>query len=56
MQCRSCGAFLHIIKGGQKIKDGKIIMVHVLGCLNRNCQDKMVEQGRKETEAPRFAE
>jgi hypothetical protein len=54
MACRNCGNPLRILKGGQKIGDGKIIMVHVMGCLNPDCELKNQEQDRVFTEVQEF--
>jgi hypothetical protein len=54
MVCSKCGLPLRIIKGGQKIVNGKIVMVHVLGCMNTDCDMKMIEQKRVETPQESF--
>lgn len=54
--CRECKNPLHIVKGGQKVVDGKIINTHVYGCLNPDCGSKMIEQGRTEVEQEQFQE
>lgn len=56
MVCSKCGLPLRVIKGGQKVVDGKIVMVHVLGCMNTDCELKMQEQNRIETPQESFAE
>jgi len=54
--CVSCGNPLKIISGGQKtaLNSTDIVMVHVFGCLNKDCPEKMKEQGRSETPVPSF--
>lgn len=54
--CVSCGNPLKIIKGGQKtiLNSTDIVMVHVFGCLNKECSEAMKEQGRQETPVPSF--
>lgn len=54
MQCSKCGNPLKVIHGGEKVADGKIIMVHIFGCINPECELKMAEQNRTETEINRF--
>ena len=54
MKCRSCGNPLRILRGGQKIIDGKINNIQVMGCLNPNCELKNQEQDRHVTETPEF--
>jgi hypothetical protein len=56
MVCSQCQNPLRIIKGGQKIRDGKIIMVHVMGCMNPECSLYNKEKERIETEVPSFDE
>jgi hypothetical protein len=56
MVCRECGNPLRILKGGQKIIDGKICNIQVMGCLNPNCSLKQKEQDRIITEIPSFEE
>ncbi len=56
MKCRSCGNPLRILKGGQKIIDGKIVNIHVMGCLNPSCDLFNQEQDRKVNEVPSFEE
>lgn len=54
MKCRSCGNPLRILRGGQKIIDGKIVNIQVIGCLNPNCSLKQQEQDRAVAEVPEF--
>jgi hypothetical protein len=54
MVCSKCQNPLHIIGGGQKVVDGKIIAVHIMGCMNPDCNMKMQEQNRAETEVKSF--
>lgn len=54
MVCNKCGWELRQIHGGQKIKDDKIVHVSVLGCTNPDCEEKMVEKARTETEVNQF--
>jgi hypothetical protein len=54
MNCTKCGCPLRIISGGQKIVDNKIVMVHVFGCMNTDCDLKMQEQDRQETSIENF--
>ena len=55
-KCRECGNPLRILKGGQKIIDGKIVNIHVMGCLNPGCPMLQQEQDRIITEIPSFEE
>jgi hypothetical protein len=52
--CSKCQNPLRIISGGNKIKEGKIIAVHVMGCMNPDCELKMQEQNRIETPQESF--
>lgn len=54
MVCSKCQNPLRIISGGNKIVDGKIKAVHVMGCMNPDCDMKMQEQDRVETEVQSF--
>jgi hypothetical protein len=54
MVCSKCQNPLRIVSGGQKVVDGKIIAVHVMGCMNPECDMKMQEQSRVETEVKSF--
>jgi hypothetical protein len=56
MTCSNCGNPLKVISGGNKIVDGKIVMIHVWGCLNDDCKIKMQEQNRTQTEVEQFEE
>lgn len=56
MKCRECGNSLRILRGGQKIIDGKINNIQVMGCLNPNCSLKQQEQDRVVNEVPNFEE
>ena len=53
-RCSKCQNPLRILKGGQKIIDGKIVNIQVMGCLNPNCELKNQEQDRHITETPEF--
>jgi len=55
-KCKTCQSPLHIVSGGQKVVGNKIIMVQILGCLNPNCTNKMIEQSRNEFEVETFKE
>jgi hypothetical protein len=55
-KCKSCGNPLRILRGGQKIIDGKINNIQVMGCLNPNCSLKQQEQDRVVNEVPNFEE
>jgi len=54
--CRACSNPLKIISGGLKTTVGstQVTMVHVFGCLNDDCPEKMVEQNRIETPQDSF--
>lgn len=54
MVCKKCGNPLKVINGGNKVVDGKIVTVHVWGCLNAKCELNMQEQDRTETEQESF--
>lgn len=56
MLCKECKSPLHVISGGNKIVDGKIVTVHVFGCLNSNCSLNTQEQNRTQTEQEQFNE
>jgi hypothetical protein len=53
-RCSKCQNPLRILKGGQKIIDGKIVNIHVMGCMNPECDKRMEEQTRQETEVKSF--
>ena len=55
-RCSKCQNPLGILKGGQKIIDGKIVNIHVMGCLNPSCDLFNQEQDRKVNEVPSFEE
>ena len=52
--CSVCQNPLHIIGGGNKVVDGKIKAVHVMGCMNPDCPQVMKEQERQEIEVKSF--
>jgi hypothetical protein len=56
MMCVKCGLPLRIIGGGNKSEVGtdKIVTVHVMGCMNPDCDMQMVEQSRQEVENESF--
>ena len=56
MVCIECKQPLHIISGGNKteVNTTDIITVHVFGCMNRDCKERMKEQDRTETKNPSF--
>lgn len=56
MNCSVCSNPLKVISGGLKTVEGstKITMVHIFGCLNPDCKDKLLEQNRTETEQESF--
>ena len=56
MKCSNCGNPLRILRGGQKIIDGKIVNIHVMGCLNPSCELFNQEQDRKVNEVQSFEE
>lgn len=51
MVCKECGNPLKVISGGNKTTEGTtvITMVHVWGCINKDCNEAMKEQQRTET-------
>lgn len=53
-RCSKCQNPLRILRGGQKIIDGKIVNIHVMGCLNPGCELKNQEQDRKVAEVQEF--
>lgn len=56
MICQKCGNPLHVLKGGNTIKDSQIVMVHIWGCFNPDCEMKELEQNRTETPQEQFNE
>lgn len=50
-RCKSCGLPLRILSGGMKTaaKSTKITIVHILGCLNKNCPEFQKQQMRVES-------
>jgi hypothetical protein len=54
MVCSKCQNPLRIISGGNKAVDNKIIAVHVMGCMNPDCELKLQEQNRIETPQESF--
>ena len=56
MNCHKCGNPLRIVSGGQKsaLDSTDIIMVHVWGCLNKDCTEAMKEQNRTENKVESF--
>jgi hypothetical protein len=50
MNCSVCGNPLRVLSGGNKTTEGTtdITMVHIWGCMNEKCKNKMIEQSRSE--------